>query len=46
MLTLFTSNHAHGMRPASAGAVARMYHGIEWEMLSRSPLGRRCRRPM
>lgn len=44
MLTLFSSNHAHGMRPASGGAVARMYHGIEWEMLSRSPERRRQRR--
>jgi hypothetical protein len=36
----------HAMRPASDGAVARMYHGIEWEMLSRSPDRRRQRRRM
>jgi hypothetical protein len=37
MTILFTSNIAHAMRPAFGEVAARMYHGIEWEMLSRSP---------
>jgi hypothetical protein len=37
MTILFTSNIAHGARPALGELAARMYHGIEWEMLSRSP---------
>ena len=44
MTTLFTCNLALVTRPASGGAIARMYHGIEWELLSRSPERRRQRR--
>ena len=46
MTTLFTSTLMHAMRPALGEVAARMYHGIEWEMLSRSPDRRRPRRRM
>ena len=46
MTTSFSSNHAHGARPISGGDAACIYHGIEWELLSRSPFGRRNGRRM
>jgi hypothetical protein len=37
MTTLFTCNLALVTRPELGEAATRMYHGIEWELLSRSP---------
>lgn len=46
MTTLISSNIALGAPPILGGDAARMFHGIEWELLSRSPERRRSRRRM
>lgn len=46
MTTLFSDNHVYGARPIPGGDAVRMYYGIEWELLSRSPERRRHRRRM
>lgn len=44
MTTLMISHATHSTRPVPGVASVRMYFGIEWEMLSRSPEGRRQQR--
>ena len=44
MTTQFASTNAPGAPSHTGGPVARMYHGYEWELLSRSPARRPARR--